>query len=68
MIRIVVIESDYGAAANIGGPVETTPHTFEIDHPEIERLLGNRGKYTTVEIMGAEIFSPCATGEDERDD
>ena len=29
-LRIIVVESDFGAAANVGGPVQVTRSTFDV--------------------------------------
>ncbi len=39
MIRIVIQETDFGNAANIGGPVETRIKTFDVELPEVEKHL-----------------------------
>jgi hypothetical protein len=39
MIRIAIVTCDYGAAANIGGPVVNTLKTFDLEAPEVEKFL-----------------------------
>ena len=39
MIRIICTETDFGDAANIGGPVIVRHKTFDIDAPEVEEWL-----------------------------
>lgn len=57
MIRLIARSADRGAAANVGGPVDTEYKTFDVDLPEVEAwLLKNSGKYLWSEIVGAEII------------
>ena len=39
MIRIVIVTADHGAAANIGGPVESSVKTFDVEAPAVEAHL-----------------------------
>lgn len=43
MIRLIVRIDDATMAANVGGAVHTTYRTFDIEHPEIEKLLTTSG-------------------------
>jgi len=54
MIRLIVRIDDAGMAANVGGPVQTTYRTFDIEHPELEEALQSFNlNYRS--IVGAEI-------------
>ena len=61
MVRLIVCVSDAGRAAHVGGPVDVTYRTFDIEHSELEMLL-RRGRklsgldYTDAHISGAEII------------
>ncbi len=39
MLRVVVQNTDYGVAGNIGGPVENTIKSFEVACPALEAYL-----------------------------
>ena len=39
MIRIIIQDCDFGAAANIGGPVESHVKSFDVDIPALEKHL-----------------------------
>lgn len=57
MLRIVVRTDDAGMAANVGGSVLTTIKTFDIEHPEIERLLRQEGRqYVHSQVVGIELL------------
>lgn len=54
-IRLIVRQSDCGAAANVGGAVHETYKTFEIEAPELEAyLLDKPDSWTTRTLIGAE--------------
>lgn len=38
-MRLIIATADYGAAANIGGPVDQTVRTFDFELPEAEAHL-----------------------------
>ncbi len=69
MIRIIVRETDVGAAANVGAPVAITWKTFDVDAPEVEAHLRETVKenmaYVGREVVGVEVvdvkrgFAPC---------
>jgi len=58
MIRIIVVTTDYGDAANVGGPVHVDYRTFEVEAPEVEQYLNSGPKsYGGRSIVGVE-FTP----------
>lgn len=63
MLRIICVQSNYGAAANVGGPVCVTHKTFLVDCPEVESWLStpkseNR-TYEDRSIVGVEVVASC---------
>ena len=42
MIRVLCVENDIGAAANVGGPAEVRGKTFDIAAPQLEAWLTDR--------------------------
>jgi hypothetical protein len=58
MLRIVVRESNCGAACNVGGPVDVTWKTFDVDLPELEAYLSEAVRFQTREVVGVECPSP----------
>lgn len=46
MLRVIVRTSDTGAAAHVGGPVEVSVRTFDIEAADLEQFLrdGQCGK------------------------
>jgi len=68
MIRLIVRIDDATMAANVGGAVHTTYRTFEIEHPQIERLLRASGEkpksFTYATLSGAAIDDvPASEGQ-----
>lgn len=59
MIRIIVRATNCGAAANVGGPVETQYKTIDWDIPELERLLkqAKETTYAYAEVIGVEVLN-----------
>lgn len=57
-IRIIVRQSDEGAARHVGGPVQTRHKTFDVELPELEQFLRAEGQpdYTSREVIGVEIL------------
>ena len=39
VIRIIAFTADGGMAAHVGGPVEISHQTFDVDIPELEKYL-----------------------------
>lgn len=59
MIRIVVQIANAGMAANVGGPVQTSIKTFEVEAPELERFMEDRCHgYQEKHIVGVELPEP----------
>jgi hypothetical protein len=58
-LRIIVRESDIGAAANVGGPVNLQYRTFDIDAHEVIDYLEFNGvddhRYQSREVLGSHI-------------
>lgn len=53
-VRLCVIASDFGAAVNIGGGIETHVRTFDLPREVIDHILSVRGQWTSVSL-GMEI-------------
>lgn len=60
MLRIIVRTDDASMAANVGGSVETTFATFDVEAPEVETFLSakiNHGvKYSHRQVVGIEVL------------
>jgi len=58
MVRLIVKYNDISAAANVGGPVNTSYSTFDIEHAELEALLRRTvpSDYGHAEVVGAAVF------------
>jgi hypothetical protein len=68
-IRIIVRQSDEGAAMHVGGPVQTSHKTFDVDLPELEQFLRAEGQPTYIrrELIGVELLTlPPVVEGDER--
>jgi hypothetical protein len=61
MLRLIVQIVDTGAAANIGGPVETRYRTFDVDLPEVEAELRKADNWTTRHVVGAEVLAASSS-------
>jgi len=55
MIRIVVRWTNYGAAANVGGPVEAGVRTFDVVADDLERYLSAPCPHGSCEVIGAHV-------------
>ena len=55
MIRIIVQESCFAMAANVGGPVQVKCKTFDVDFPELEAFLTSEQKYAERQVLGVEV-------------
>ena len=56
-IRIIVQTCDASMAANVGGPVDTSFNTFDIEAPELEEFLrSNRPRLGLRQVIGAELL------------
>jgi hypothetical protein len=69
MIRLIIRDTDYVAAANVGGDVETLFKTFDVELPaeveaylreftdERDRLLAEKKtRWWTREVIGVEVL------------
>jgi len=57
MIRIVVRVDNANMAANVGGSVETTFRTFDVDIPALEAFLrAAQGRYSHANVLGIELL------------
>lgn len=57
MIRLIIEVSNFGAAANLGGPVDVGYKTFDVDLPDVERFLkNNTSTYSSATLKGIEII------------
>jgi hypothetical protein len=64
MLRIIVQTSDCSMAANIGGHVENTVRTFDVDVPELESYLREhkdapepQRRYRSRDVIGIELLA-----------
>ena len=58
LLRIICVDSDHGAAANIGGPVDTKHKTFEVDCPaDLAAFLDDERSYRVRFIEAVEFCS-----------
>lgn len=58
-LRIIVRNSDWGYACNIGGPgtsATVTHKTFDIDAPAVEAFMKAVGQYDERTIIGVEVL------------
>ena len=56
MLRVIVRIDDAGMATNVGGSVETIYRTFDIEAPEVERLLLEpKHDFLHRQIVGVEL-------------
>lgn len=57
MIRILVRVDNACMAANVGGSVETTFRTFDVDIPALEAFLrAEQGTYAHANVLGIELL------------
>lgn len=50
IVRLAVIVTDFGAAANVGGTPETKVRTFDLPPEIVAYISANRGQWTTVQL------------------
>lgn len=55
-IRIVVEDADAGMAANVGGPVNVSYRTFDIEFPALEIFLRKHIQYGHRRVIGTELL------------
>jgi hypothetical protein len=66
MIRIVCHEADAEMAGNVGGPVQQSYKTFDVDLPNVEAWLESvSGIYKRRQVVGIEILADLAKVETE---
>jgi|JI10StandDraft_1071094.scaffolds.fasta_scaffold07502_2 hypothetical protein len=53
IVRLAVIVTEFGAAANIGGSPETKVRTFDLPKEIADYITLNRGQWSTV-VLGVE--------------
>lgn len=61
MIRIIVATTDACRAAHVGGPVEVSYRTFDIDAPKLEAFMAERHTWkkdgmTDRTVVGVELL------------
>jgi hypothetical protein len=63
-LRIIVRQSDEGAARNVGGPVQTSYKTFDVELPALEAFLSADGQpdYICREVIGVEVLKGDGRG------
>lgn len=78
MIRVIVRQSDRAAAANVGGPVDTTYRTFElwpdgggdtlnVQVQRLEAYLADKSNdYAHREVVGVEVVGKLTDSESHR--
>jgi hypothetical protein len=55
-IRVIIQTSDAGMAANVGGSVNTTYRTIDLEHPILEEFLARKmGDYGHRQVIGVEV-------------
>lgn len=54
-LRIICMDHEFGAAANIGGPTHTAYKTFDVEAPAIEEWLREQAAYCQRSIVGVEL-------------
>ena len=69
-LRIICTETEWGIAANVGGPVHVTPKTFLVECPDscglgayLKEAIGDKWRsraITAVEIIDPPDHSPAA--------
>lgn len=58
MIRLILRRENCSAATDVSGAIaHVTYHTFDIDLPELQRLLRADGD-TSAQVVGAEVLKP----------
>lgn len=49
-VRLAVIVSDFGAAANLGAGVETRVRVFDLPQEIVDYIASSKGEWTTVSL------------------
>ena len=55
-IRVIVQTCDANMAAHVGGPVDTSYATFEIDAPALEQFLRFKPELGLRQVIGVELL------------
>jgi hypothetical protein len=63
-LRLIVKRDDAGMAANVGGSVLSTFASFDVEIPELEKLLTNATTYTHAQVIGVEVLSLRAEADE----
>lgn len=64
LIRVICNETDFGVAANVGGPVQTSHRTFDIECSEsLASYLSLQDKWKSRTIIGVEIIDAKLANE-----
>ena len=64
MIRVIVRTDNAGMAANVGGSVETTFKTFDLELPDLELFLSEQlGTYGQRQVIGIERLAQNTAGD-----
>jgi len=58
VIRLIVHICDTSAAEAVGGPVVERYQTFDVELPEVERILRESPRWAPTRIVGAELLQP----------
>lgn len=66
MIRIIVRTDSAGMAANVGGSVQTTFRTFDVELTEVEAFLReDQGTYGHRQVTGIELPSTVSQNQEQ---
>ena len=61
-IRLTVVVSEFGAAANVGGDVERTARTFDLSDEIADYIRSNRGQWSAVSLA-LEVTAPAVKND-----
>lgn len=62
MIRVLCRQIDGSNMANVGGPLEESYRTFDIDFPQLEDWLRKSGEsFLTRSVIGVEVLTEMAS-------
>lgn len=56
-IKLTVIVSDYGAAANLGGHVECRTRTFDLPEEVVKHIQQSKSQWTNVSLAIHEEYT-----------
>lgn len=60
-LRVIVTTSDATAAAHVGGPVNVTHKTFDIEAPEVEAFMReSMNDFCNRVLVGVEVIDSAA--------